>query len=259
MKQFLKRYELVFFFLLTYLLSWWSVPLMNGALIPQGPAFAAVILIALTIGRTGLREYWTRLTNWRAGWWYLVGPLIIVGYTAIAFVINRLSGATLAETPHWLSMGTLVQLLLVGGQWEEPGWTGYALPKLQERFAKRPSGALIAGLILGVFRALWHLPLFLYGKIYWFDIFVFSFAFQIIIAWLYQRNGKSVPAVMLFHFVSNISGAIMFPVFVGAERLMYYALFMSLAVLFALTLVWFSQIKLKQEKVEVDSKIKLPL
>lgn len=259
MKDFLKRYELVLFFPLTYLLSWWSVPLMNGALIPQGPMFAAAIMIALTRGRPGLREYWQRLTNWRAGWWYLIAPLIIVGYTGIAFVINLFFGATLAETPHWLALGTLVQLLLVGGLWEEPGWTGYALPKFEEHFANRPNGVWLAPLALGVFRAIWHLPLFLYGKMYWFDIFVFSFAFQIIIAWLYHKSGKSVPVVMLFHFVSNISGSVMFPVFVGDERLMFYALFIALAVFVALALVWFSQIKLRQEEVDVDSKIKIPL
>ena len=259
MKQLLKRYELVFFFLLTYLLSWWSVPMMSGALIPQGPMFAAVIMIALTMGRPGLREYWKRLTNWRAGWWFLIAPLIIIGYTGLALVINLLFGATLAETPHWLALGTFVQLLLVGGLWEEPGWTGYALPKLEERFANQPNGTWIAPLVLGIFRALWHLPLFLYGKMYWFDIFVFSFAFQIIIAWLYHKSGKSVPVVMLFHLISNISGALLFPVFVGAERLTFYALFVSLAVLVALALIWFSQIKLRQEKVEIASKIKIPL
>jgi len=250
MKQILNRYELVFFFLLTYALSWWSVPLMNGAIIPQGPMFTAMIVIALTMGRTGLREYWKQLTQWRAGWWYLIAPLIIIGYTGLAFIINLISGATLVEPPHLLSLGVFVQLLFFGGHWEEPGWTGYALPKLQERFANRPNGALLAVLMLGVFRAIWHLPLFLYGKMYWFDIFVFSFAFQIIIAWLYHRSGKSVPVVMLFHFVSNISGAVMFPMFVGAERLMFYALFMSLAALFALVLVWFSQIKFGEKKVE---------
>ena len=250
MKQILNRYEMSFFFLLTYLLSWWSVPLMNGALIPQGPAFAAVILIALTAGKPGLREYWKRLTNWRAGWWYLIAPLIIISYTGIAFVINLLFGATIAETPHWLSMGTFVQLLLVGGLWEEPGWTGHALPKLEERFANHPNGTWIAALVLGIFRALWHLPLFLYGKLYWFDIFVFAFAFQIMIAWLYHRSEKSVPAVILFHLMSNVLGAVLSPVFAGPEREMFYALFMSLAVLFVLALVWFSQIKFGQEKVE---------
>ena len=249
MKNFLNRYELVFFFLLTYLLSWWSVPLMNGAIIPQGPAIAAVVVTGLMAGRHGLRNFWQRLTHWRAGRWYLIAPLIIVGYTGIAYVINLWSGATLVEMPHWLAMGTFVQLLFFGGQWEEPGWTGYALPKLRERFANRPNGAWSAALLLGVFRALWHLPLFLSGKIYWFDIFVFSFAFQFLIAWLYDRSGKSVPVVMLFHFLSNILGAILFPAFEGTDRFMFYALFMSLAVCFALALVWFSQLKVYRKNV----------
>src|SRR5262245_11715758 len=147
MNNFIQRYEMVFFFLLTYLLSWWSVPLMNGALIPQGPMFAAMIMITLTMGRSGWRAYWKRLTTWRAGWWYLIGPSIIVGYTGMAFIINLWSGAPLAATPHLLSLGVFVQLLFFGGQWEEPGWTGYALPKLEERFANRPNGALVAVLV----------------------------------------------------------------------------------------------------------------
>lgn len=250
MKNFIQRNEMALFFLLMYLLSWWSVPLMSGALIPQGPAFAAVILLALTMGRTGLRTYWKQLTQWRAGWWYLIAPLIIISYTGIAFVINLMSGATLMETPHWLSLGVFVQLFFFGGQWEEPGWTGYALPRLEERFANRSNGQWIAALVLGVFRAIWHLPLFLGGKLYWFDIFMFSFAMQIIIAWLYHRSGRSVPAVMLFHLTSNVLGATMFPVFAGADRLMFYALFMSLAMGFALMLVCLSPIKFGPKKVE---------
>lgn len=250
MKQFLDRYQLVFFFLLTYLLSWWAVPFMNGALIPHGPMFAAFTLIALTAGRMGLRTYWKKITHWRAGWWYLVGPAIILAYTGIAFFMNVMSGATLVTFPQWLPMAVFLQLLFLGGQWEEPGWTGYALPKLEERFANRMHGKTIAALVLGIFRALWHLPLFVYGKLYWFDMLVFTFAFQIIIAWLYQRSGRSVPAVMVFHFASNVLGAIFSPVFAGAERVVFYALFMSLAVLFAVLIVWFPRTGFRQEKLE---------
>ena len=249
MKQFLNRIQLVLFFLLTYLLSWLSAPFMDGALLPHGPMFAALIVIAVTAGRQGLREYWKRLTNWRAGWWYLIGPLIILGYSGIAFVINLLMGATLAQTPQWLALGTFVQLLFFGGQWEEPGWTGYALPKLEERFANRANGGIIATLVLGIFRSIWHLPLFLYGKLYWFDIFVFSFAFQIIITWLYHRSRESVPAVMVFHFASNVLGAILSPAFTGVERVTFYALFMSIAALVAGMLVWLSQSQLARKSL----------
>lgn len=248
MKQTLKRYELAAFFLLTYLLSWWAAPLMNGALLPHGPMFAALILAGLTEGRAGVRAFWNRLMHFRAGRWYLIGPAIILAYTIVGFFINLLAGATLVEVPRLLAMGVFLQLLFFGGQWEEPGWTGYALPRLEERFANRPHGVWIAALVLGIFRAIWHLPLFLYGKLYWFDIFFFSFAIQIIIAWLYHRSGKSVPAVMVFHFVSNVLGAIMSPVFAGAERMIFQALFMSLAGLVALALIWLSQTRLKPAK-----------
>ena len=252
MKTFINRYELTSFFLLAYLLSWLTVPFLQGGLFPQGVAIAARIVIGATLGVQGVREFRKRLTNWRAGWWYLAGPLIVAGYLSVAFLINLASGAPMAQTPQLLSPGFFLMLLLFGGQWEEIGWTGYALPRLRERFADRPNGSWIAVLVLGAFRALWHLPLFLYGKMYWFDILVFSFAFQIIIAWLYDRSGGSVPVVMLLHFSSNVlGGGIMSPVFAGPDRVMFHMLYMGLAVLFAIVLLLISQNKRKHERAVV--------
>jgi hypothetical protein len=250
MKNFIKRHELTSFFLLAYLLSWLSVPFMQGGETSWGLAIAARIVIGATLGVQGVREYHKRLTNWRAGWWYLVGPLVLIGYEGIAFVLNLMSGAKLAGMPH-LSMQAFLLLMLFGGQWEELGWTGYALPRLRERFANYPNGSLIAVLVLGFFRMLWHLPLFLYGKIYWFDIVVLSFAFQIILAWLYDRSGGSIPAVMLTHFISNILGAMMSAVFVGSDRVAFQVLFVSLATIFSVSISLFSQFKTKQEKAIV--------
>ena len=241
---FFTRHQLPLFFLLTYLLSWWSAPFLNGGLVPHGPAFAAMIVIAMIAGRQGLREFWQRLKNLGKGSAYIVGPAIIFGYQGIAYVINLLLGATVVVSPRFPVLGIWLELLLVGGLWEEIGWSGYALPKLQARFANRPNGPLSAALILGVFRAIWHLPLFMYGTIYWFDIFIFALAFQIIIAWIYNRSGGSVLAVMLFHFISNIMGAVTSPIFHGNERMNNYALFMGLAALIALVIAWRSQLKL---------------
>lgn len=239
------RYELLLFFLLTYLLSWWIVPFLQGGMLAQGPTFAAVIIIALTAGRQGLREFWGRLTRWRAGWWYLIGPAIIAAYLLAAFAINLLLGATIANPPLLPSSVVLIQLLLLGGLWEEPGWTGYALPKLQERFANRSNGPMIATLILGFFRALWHLPLFLYGTLPWYDIFIFIIAFQLMITWLYNKTKGSVPAVMLFHYVSNVlTGSTMLLVFSGSDKTTYYILFVICASLTALLIVWKSKFKL---------------
>lgn len=233
-EDFFARYQLSMFFLLSYLLSWWSAPMMNGAIIPYGPMFAALIVLALVAGRPGLSAWRRRMTYWRVSWfWYLVSPAIVIGYQMAAYLILLGSGFPVASAPALPSLGVFLQLLFMGGQWEEPGWSAYALPLLLERYASRKNGTLKAVMILGVFRAIWHLPLFIYGHIQWFDIFIFAIAFQIIIAWLYLRSGGSIPVVMLFHFTSNLFGAVMYPVFDGSAHTAYYALFMTIATLIA--------------------------
>lgn len=250
MKSLIQRYELLTFFLLAYLLSWLSVPFLQGGQMTWGVALAARIVIGVTLGAQGVHEHYKRLTNRSAGWWYLVAPWIVIAYTGIGFGINLMMGAKLVAQPQ-LPLGALVMLVLFGGQWEELGWTAYTLPRLQERFANRPNGTLLAALVLSVFRAIWHLPLVLYGKIYWFDALFLSLAFQIIVVWLYNRSGRSVSLIMLMHFTSNIMGALLSPVFAGADRVMYFVIFISLAGLLALILVMSSQVKVRQASVEV--------
>jgi hypothetical protein len=121
--------------------------------------------------------------------------------------------------------------------WEEPGWTAYALPALQTRFARRPYGLLKASLIMGGLRGLWHLPMVIYGHIPWFDALLFSFALQFIITWLYNRTRGGLQVVMLTHLASNIlGGAIMVQLFTGRDRTLYYAIFVATACLVAVLL-----------------------
>lgn len=248
--KFLSKYQIALFCLLTYLLSWWSaiLPQFNGGILPYGPAFAAAIVVALAYGKQGLRQFWKRLSHWRGGYWYLVGPVIVLGYQGIGFVINSLFGASISDYPQVPNLDTIMMLLLFGGQWEEIGWTGYALPRLQMQFKDRANGQLLAAVVLGVFRAIWHLPLFLQGKVYWFDLLFFEIAIQIIIAWLYNQSGGSVLVVMVFHYVSNLFGAVMMPVFTGIDQTSYYAWFMGLAVLVSVVIAWKPQLTLKLSK-----------
>jgi uncharacterized protein len=237
-RQVLERYPLTTFFLLAYALSWWSIPF--GGQIPHGPALAAVLVLAATEGRLGLAGLWRQFTHWRVNWyWYLVAPGIVIAYQLVALVLNLTQGATVADaTPlgnGWWAV--LLPLLLLGGQWEEPGWCGYALPRLQKRFAHLVYGPLIASLMLGVLRGVWHLPLLAYGFIPWYDVLFLSLAMQFIISWLYNRTQGSLPIVMLFHLTSNIAGAIMPLVFVGAGYTRYSMLFVALACLCALVIV----------------------
>ncbi len=238
------KYQLPVFFLLSCLLSWWTVPFMNGMIFPYGPLLAALIISAATAGRQGVSKWWRVGTRWCVPWcWYLVGPAIILGYQGLAYFVNLRLGATITNPLSLPSMAIIFQILITGGQWEEPGWTGYALPKVLElstnRFRK--NNALIAVLSLGILRSFWHLPLYIYGHISWFDIFIFVIAFQILVVWLFRQSGGSLPVVMLFHFASNLVGAIFSPVFTGTARMTYYALFMGIAVLIALVIAAYSQ------------------
>lgn len=242
--DFARRHDLLLFLLLAYLLSWWSVPVAQGALIPHGPALAAIGVLALSQGRPGLRAFWRRCTAWRAGWWYVLGPAVIAATLLAAYALSPLLGAS-GSAPRLPAAGVLLNLLLLGGLWEEPGWTGYLLHTLQERLARRPRGVLWATLLTGLGRALWHLPLALSGAIAWYDALFFSLALQVILAWVYNRSGGSVPAVMTTHFTSNVlAGSTMLAAFSGAGRTVYYILFVACACLAALAILWQTRFRL---------------
>ena len=224
---FLKRYALVLFFPLTYLLSWISIlaPQADGGILPHGPTFAALILIALIEGRAGLSVWWKRITNWRVSWvWYVMAPAILIAIHLGGASMNLLLGATL-QPFHWSPVWASVMLLaFLGGQWEEPGWTGYALPKLQESFPGRP---LLASAILSILRAIWHLPLVFSGAIPWYDVLFFSFSMQFTISWLYNRTQGSALIAFLFHFTSNVMYVVMHQFFTGADWNRHYILFIA--------------------------------
>ncbi len=240
-----RRHPLVVFFVLAYALSWWPWILYAFDLSPLpivgfGPFLAAIVVLAVTRGMAGVVALLRRMVRWRvAPVWYAVALLLPVAITVAATVLNVLLGAqgpSSAELGGWTGLVPgFILLLLVpgfGGAWEEPGWRGYALPRLQVG-----RSALLASLILGVLWAFWHLPLMMVGEVNWSDL-VLVIAVSVVFAWVFNSASGSVLIVMVMHAMNNtISGGFFGPMFSGADSVRESWLLAALWVAVAIVVV----------------------
>jgi hypothetical protein len=240
LRAFTTRHQMVLFVLLTYLISWSFVIPARGALIPYGPMIAAFIVLAVIAGRGGVAGLWKQMTRWRVGWnWWLLAPGVLIAVHMCAFMINIALGARIVITAHVASVpvylsATVLPLLLLGGQWEEPGWMGYAQRRLQDRFVE---SVLKATLVVGIIRMIWHTPLLVYGTIPWYDFVFGIFALQIIFTWLYNSAGGSVLIAMIAHLFSNVMTATVKPLFSPADQERYWLIMIAVEFLVALGLL----------------------
>ena len=240
--SFIRRYPLITFFVLAYVLSWWPWILYALDLLPQpivgfGPFLAAIVVLAITRGKTGVVGLLRRMVRWRVGLrWYAVALLLPVAISLAAAVFNVLLGAQApspVELGGWMGLFSTFFLLLlvpgIGGAWEEPGWRGYALPRLQVG-----RSALFASLILWIGIVVWHVPLFMVGEIHWSDV-VFMLGFVIVFNWVFNNADGSVLIIMLMHAMNNtISGSFIGPMFSGVDSVrqawLYAALWCAVAI-----------------------------
>ena len=208
--NFVARHRLVSFFVLAYVLAWWSWPLDQMDIWPRqafnaiGALLAALIVIAVADGRAGFAELGRRMIRWRVPWYYYAFALLLP--VAVRVLTGTLNGA--APSPDWFALSWssfalwfLFRLInpLDGPMAEEPSFRGYALPRLEERRSPLASAA-----ILGVLVAGWHLPLA--AEIGWIG-FATTFVITFVYVWLFNRTGGSVLLVLLFH---NAQGFITF-------------------------------------------------
>jgi membrane protease YdiL (CAAX protease family) len=169
-----------------------------------GPFLAAVITIWIGKGRGELRRWLRQIFKLRIPVvLYLVGAFVLpIGVGALQYGLYRILGGrpSLSMAAPWYTyLAYLIPTALLTGGNEEPGWRGFALPALLERFHP-----VIAGVILGVIHSAWHLPLMdHYGTTfgwYLFNVVPLTFIFN----WLYLTSRKSVFPVMLFHAGTNV-------------------------------------------------------
>ena len=243
----LKRYPLAAFFTLAYLGSWivWSPMVLagNNLLLPSsavppglrflltvlapfaGPTLAAFVVTAALEDRAGVRALLGRYVQWRFGLrWYLValaGPLLVLMLSAVA-VYGPAALPPLGEQGIQIGAAYLITLivnLFIGGiLGEEPGWRGFALPRLQARF-----GALTGSMILALFWSLWHLPLILTpGGATWTGsialYIVLNVALTVGHTWVFNGTRSSLLSVMLLHAAVNTSARLILPNIPGLSR-----------------------------------------
>jgi membrane protease YdiL (CAAX protease family) len=160
----------VAFFVLAFGFSWvlWSPAMVFGldspAAVPffigvLGPATAAAV-VTRACGRS-VRGWLREVMRWRLpARWYLLAvgfpfALAIVASAEFALVGEDLDFGLAGERAVSLLPLFVFCLLLNGGP-EEPGWRGFAMPRLLERFSP-----VKATLVFGPLWGLWHLPLLL--------------------------------------------------------------------------------------------------
>jgi uncharacterized protein len=225
------RHPLLFFFLIAYAGAWLvEAPVVlsrtGTGLLPltlpppliavliaaatfTGPTLSAFVVTGLIEGRAGVRRLLHRYVQWRVQFrWYLFVLLVVPASEVVGAIV--LPGVAASYQPLTLSMvlgyplAFVATFALGGPLGEEPGWRGFALPRLQSRH-----GPLTGSLVLGVLWAAWHLPLFWSGV--WTPptvanivmFFVMTTALTVVMAWVFNNANGSLLITMLMHASFN--------------------------------------------------------
>jgi uncharacterized protein len=172
------------------------------------PVLSTIVVLGLTRGKRGVRQLLSGLKRWRVRvWWYAAACLLVPALTLIGIGVRAAIGvdpaipegsalaATLADI-GWIAVVLTfpLQLLLQcfgSPLLEEPGWRGFALPRVPNHIP-----AAWAALLIGAIWGLWHLPLFLAFQ----DNLAISFALITLhgffLGWLYVNTRSLLIAVL---------------------------------------------------------------
>jgi membrane protease YdiL (CAAX protease family) len=240
--QLMRRYPLFSFFFIAYAFSWivsipfilseWGILHGNFQIVfvikSFGPFVAAYFMTSILEGKEGILRFRQRIKQTQAGWlWYVFILLGIPALILLGIVIqpgalasfHGLKPVLLASYPI-----TFLAVFFGGGPLgEEPGWRGFALPRLQQRH-----GPLWGTLLLGLLWTCWHLPDFLTsaqggGPGAGFSSFLINFpiflllvtALAVILTWIYNHTRGSIFITTLAHASVNTPQVVLVPLFLA--------------------------------------------
>lgn len=226
--------NLLLFYALTYGLSWlcwapyylpffgnvWKTAPSLHLIGTLGPGCAALIKASWERGAIGVRSQ-LAIIFLKGRWRYALLGLVLP--FAIAMLVQAVAGQGLGNSftvdpaVYEREFGAIHPALwMIGinlaiyGLGEESGWRGYALPLLQQRWSP-----LTAAILIALFWAVWHWPLFFYPLSGYYSMgagdvagWVFSLiAGSLILSWLFNKSGGNVVACVFFHGAMDIAFA----------------------------------------------------
>ncbi len=244
-KDFIKSHSLAIYFILVFIISWGAILVlvginglpahsdqivMLGMAMLLGPSIAGILLTGLANGRVGFRELLSRLLKWRVSTrWYAVALLTAPFSTAV--VLLALSFFSSEFAPSMLTSVDRTGLVLMGiiaglmvAFFEELGWTGFAIPRMKQRYS-----VFVTGLIVGILWGAWHfLPFWesnSFSAAFPFALLLarlFSWlpAYRILMVWVYDHT-ESLLLVMLMHMSLVATTAIIDPSLTGQGLLTF--------------------------------------
>jgi CAAX protease family protein len=224
----LRSHPLISFFVMAFAISWvyviaflivWPLPDTIVTDTPEllGPVVAGFVMTAVMGGRTGVRQLLRRFVMWRVRpAWYLYALVAIPAlyFIGVALVPGAVGSFKAPSLSTWLLYPVLfiVVMVLDGPLLEEPGWRGFALPRLQARW-----GPLVGTVILGVVWGAWHAPQYFTktfaaanGGLSTSGVIVFVLAtvsFSVLITWAFNHTAGSLLIAILIHTAINFTQA----------------------------------------------------
>ena len=167
-----------------------------------GPTIGALVAQRLAFGNY-------RACRLSVSWGRTLGAAAAgIALVMVSFDVLPALAIVNARDLHWtalISFSVYNYSTLLGGPiFEEPGWRGFALPRLQAEF-----GPLPAALALGVIWAAWHLPMFWYPgwtSLPMWQYFLMVVALSVMMSFAANLAGFGVIAPILIHGVFNTGG-----------------------------------------------------
>lgn len=220
------RYKPFLYYFITFLSTWvfWCLAalqetqkvtfLLIGLCMPF---VVALFFVFLSRNTTMIWQFFNKLLNIKlihlktVPFIFLLPPASML----IAILFSLLFGFSIEQfnISHAFSFHVGVPtllILLLAASLEELGWRGYGMESLGRY------NYFTASLIFGLLWSLWHFPLFFIQGTYQYEILQSSIWYAInfmlgiiplavIVSWVCKRNGGSILAAILFHFIINVS------------------------------------------------------